>query len=153
MVGEDGHPAGSEQLDLAAEEGERIGDVMEHVPRDRRVERPAKIQVIERALDEGRPIGFRAAEPGPLDHLGREVDADHAIAGVEQGPADQPRAAAGVEDQRVGRQVDERGEPRQRRGVGLDGGPLEPGGLAVEGGGQGPVMVRSVGLRHVTRPR
>ena len=60
--------------------------------------------------------------------------------GLEEGLADQPRPATGVEDQGIGREVGLEDQPSEGRGVGLDGGLLEPGGLAVEGGREFPIM-------------
>ncbi len=72
------------------------------------------------------------------------------MTGFEQGQADQPRAAAGVENQRMGRERGLGHEPSQRSGIGLDRGFLEPRGLAIESRGKFPIMLRMLGLGHET---
>ena len=100
---------------------------------------PSGRRVEERLPLEPGPVAEPgAAGPGPGDHLVGEVDADHPMAGLQEGQADQPGPATGVEDQGVGRQVGLADQPGQRRRVGLDRGLLEPGGLAVEGRRRGP---------------
>ena len=54
-----------------------------------------------------------------VDHLVGEVDADHAMPGFEEGLADQPGTATGVEDERIGREVGLEDEPGQGHRVGL----------------------------------
>ena len=119
--------------DLGAHERERIRDVVDDEARDGGVERPgAKVE--HGALVEARVLAEpRAALPRAAHHLRREVDAVHEMPRAEERLRDEPGAAARVEEPRAGLERRERDESAERRRVGLDGRPLEPLRLAVEG--------------------
>jgi len=76
----------------------------------------------------------------------------HAMAGLEEGLADDPRPAPRIQHQRAGRQRRERDQPRQGGPIGLYRRTLESGCLPVERLGQLGIVRRHGGKRTASRP-
>src|SRR5207245_10421402 len=113
---------------------ERVGDMVQDDTRYGVFQRFGPRELEHRSLVEPRaPSESRAPLPGAAHHLSGKVDTVNTMPGSEQGFGDEPRPAAGVEDERVRRQRGKRDQPRQRGWIGLHRGPLEAGRLRVEG--------------------
>jgi hypothetical protein len=101
MVADHQNPAGCKKRCLAIDERQGIDDMMDDIPGEGSVE---GCKAVEGVIEHGDLVKLGlifpsgAAVAGPVDHLSRQVHADDAAAGAQEGRGDQSRSASGIEN-------------------------------------------------------